>query len=58
MNVNIMGIGFEGVSCVSDSQKNKFESILNPQTAAFIVNRTAVVSSNDDDDDEQPNFGV
>ena len=47
--VNIMGSGFEGVSCESDSQTSKFESILNPHAAAFIVNSTAVVSSNEND---------
>ena len=47
--VNIMGSGFEGVSCESDSQTSEFESILNPRAAEFIVNSTAVVSSNDND---------
>ena len=47
--VNIMGSGFEVVSCDSDSQTSKFESILNPQAAEFIVNSTAVVSSNKND---------
>ena len=47
--VNIMGSGFGYyVSCESDFQTSKFESILNPQAAEFIANSTAVFSSNAD----------